>query len=299
MPSSFRRRCIRQLTGVNINRVSFSVEGGLTVWVRDTTVNRGCTHRPLKARKGAERSCRSSRRRKRGLRRGKSRGRKRRSRGCHPRRSSPQAATDSNAVPRCIRHKLRMLEWNTSLSRRFSSSLVRLHRRGLFIPYPTGYDSRGRLSPRVGWKRAEARWECLHNHLLSKGRTGERRLNANSALGHSFVSFVESYCKLKVKTGKGIISGPDSFDALLHRANLPRAPPKSTDVGNRPDVHRGALRALRDQRRQGGTMCRRCGEFTVGGGECPTCYAKAHGSALKSGRSGGATPMPKDFKSLW
>jgi hypothetical protein len=240
----------------------------------------GSTNRGLaeKASKGAEKSCLRTRRRKRGLRKGK-----RRSRECHSRRSAP-AATSSPNIDRSIKHKVRMLDWNKAVADRFSKAIKLYYEKGTFTPgTPRG----------IGWAKLEARWSCLHGMMASPAKGGVK-LNADSALCHSFVSFVEDCVGLYVMPRKGRLPGAGSFAALLQRADLPRR----TDSGsrrNRPSgtIESGVLSHGR-QSRDGRIMCRACGmQFIPRGETCTVCYARRHGLDGLSGRGGSVLPTRK------
>lgn len=278
MPASLRRRKWRLWNAAVNNEFQLLTENGYTI-VRNVSVFiwKGIQNSHERPVEGAEKSL-PKRRRKRGLRAGKSR-----SRGRHPRRTSLSPATSSNHIERAIKHKLRMLDWNKSLSNRFSSAVRSYHEAGTFRPD---------VLPRVGYAKLERRWCRLHDIMAKRGGS-DSKLNADSALGHSFISFLEDYVKVRVRPVKGESTSADSFAALLSRANLPKEPygtrgkrPSGTlESGSWAGTSRGSPSRI---------MCRGCGtQFIVRGETCAVCYAKLHGPGSVPGRSGGATPNTK------
>jgi len=113
-----------------------------TVWVCRRDVEVPPMDEYAKASKGAEKSCRT-RRRKRGLRKGKSR-----SRGCHPRRSSPNRQTLAKPPSsRKVNHIGRKFIWAVVASNKFRSACKKFRKTPLWVRSKNGlswWDSRER-----------------------------------------------------------------------------------------------------------------------------------------------------------
>lgn len=124
MPSSGRRRTLRLVLSAYKKFRILSAEPEYTVGVyRPTLVVRGQSFPAVKAREGAERSCRA-RRSRRGLRRGKKRARGGKPREPSPPRPKPTTCTNGRA----IKNLLRLYGWIRSrgdvLKKRFPSEVL-------------------------------------------------------------------------------------------------------------------------------------------------------------------------------
>jgi hypothetical protein len=236
----------------------------------------GCLQLGRLASKGAEKSFREdiprrTRRRKRGLRKGK-----RRSRVRHTRRTA-LPATVSKTSGHVIQHKIRVLEWNNRVGNTFRDQVLLAHEKGKFLPGE---------AIRHGYRKYESRWRKLHEMLLHGKPMSDLKLSADSALGHSFVSFLENRCKLYVRQSKGEPSGLSSLFAVIHRADLPKTttPLRKRPMGTIESGRGGGSRRAR----AGKIMCRACGEqFITRGEECAVCYTRVHGSGSLPDRNVG------------
>jgi len=258
---------------VQVNGIGFGMEFTLKVGFKPSQPN--CLQLGRLASKGAEKSflgaSHRSRRRKRGLRKGK-----RRSRVRHTRRSV-QPATSSNTSGHAIHHKLRVMDWNMRVGNSFRDKLLRAHEKGDFLPGE---------AVRRGYRKYESRWRRLHEMCLHGKPRSDMKLSADSALCHSFLSFLETRCKLYVRPVKGDPSGPVSFMALLQRSNLPRTttPLRKRPMGTIESGRGGGARRAGS----GKIMCRGCGEqFIVRGEQCSVCFTRKHGSGSLSDRNVG------------
>jgi len=170
MGASNRRRIYRLQLGVNRKLTVTRWIGSATVGVVNTTSSR------LKASEGAEKSC--HRRRKRGQRRGK-----RRSRGCHPRRSVPLPAQPSKQpTSRTINRMLRAYDhWDKR-----AKELVKLFRNtshaGLFDSSSTAYSV---------WR---TRWSTLFGRIAAQ----QNRVFATAKLQTSFLEWLVWVVRVKV-----------------------------------------------------------------------------------------------------
>jgi hypothetical protein len=262
---------------VQVNGIEFGLEFTLKVGFKPSQPD--CLQLGRLASKGAEKSFRAVRRRKRGLRKGK-----RRSRVRHTRRTAlPATSSKTTLHGRAIQNKLRVLEWNTRVGNSFREELLQAHQMGKFLPGER---------VRRGFRKYESKWLRLHTCLLHGKPGSDMKLSADSALCHNFVSFVESRCRLYVRPARGLDTNASSFAALLQRADLPRNPlplrkrPQGTVETGRGG---GSLRA-----RPGRIMCRGCGEqFIIRGEQCSVCYSKAHGFGLIFDRNAGVNSDAK------
>jgi len=264
---------------VQVNGIEFGLEFTLKVGFKPSQPDCGLQLGRL-ASKGAEKSFRSTRRRKRGLRKGK-----RRSRVRHTRRTALPATSSTTTVtrPRQVQNKLRILEWNTRVGNTFREQVLRAHQRGKFLPGE---------AIRRGYRKYEAWWLRLHTHTLHGKPGTDMKLSADSALCHSFLSFVETRCGLYVRPARGEATGANSFASLLARADLPRNPlplRKGPQGTRETGPGSGSRRA-----RPGYTMCRGCGEQFIPRGEtCSICYSKKHGFGLIFDRNVGVNDDAK------
>jgi len=188
---------------------------------------------PLKASEGAEKSCRLKRRRKRGLRKGK-----RRSRGCHPRRSAP-AATVPKSTSRAILHHLRCCDRMTLEFSQLGKTMRNSYMEGKFNPEAT---------PRILFNRYLGKWVSKRDHFLGRQGGGRLKPALDAASCFSFRDFVRKWCSARVsgqyeerKTPKGpSLSVPNDLvsfhDLLKHvKKNVP------TNTGNRPGVNPNSM----------------------------------------------------------
>lgn len=176
------------------------------------------------ASEGAEKSCRSKRRRKRGLRRGKSR-----SRGRHPRRSSPQAATVPKSSLRAVLHHLRMLDWNKRVADNFGKLLRYSYMEGRFDPGS---------NPRILYARFSGMWSRKRDMILAKGGV-KFKPSVDSCFCFTFADFVRVWCNARVAVLKGESNPQNDFSSLLgslrknHELPTPGKKPRGTFDGRR------------------------------------------------------------------
>jgi hypothetical protein len=150
-----------------------------------------------------------------------------------------------------------------------------------------------RHGARIGFAKLEKRWECLHSFMAKRGGS-DSKLNADSAMGHSFVSFIEDYVRIKVRSVKGSSSGLDSFAALLSHSGLSKPETKDPRQNRLTGTLESGSLSQHRRVRSGRIMCRGCGmQFIPKGETCTVCYNKAHGLGRTLDRIGGATPTPK------
>jgi hypothetical protein len=191
----------------------------------------------LKAREGAEKSCRRSRRSGRGLRKGKAR-----ARGGKP-RSSPPPATARKNITRAVQHKLRMLEWNRRVADSFGKRLRDSYMNGKFDPRPERPPLTSRGRPRVWpvrplYAKYQSVWRRLHDMLQRKGK-GSGKMEADAVLFGHFNGFIEKWCSVKMNEGRpGEPNLEVEFVQLMSTLNRNLRP--RTPSANR----RGGMRSL-------------------------------------------------------
>jgi hypothetical protein len=251
MGASNRRWIFRLQLGVNRKLTVSRWIGCATVGVVNTTSTR------LKAREGAERSCRS-RRRKRGQRKGK-----RRSRGCHPRRSvSLPAQTSKEPGVRSIGRHLRACDHWYERVAQFEK---------LFRASKMYEELKVQKLPKANlmtWRVWSARWKVLHDRIKPYGEG----VTWCSRIGPTFSYFLEQRF--------GIIATPTgpsaSSAAIVLRDMLQWVTLDTTSIlGNRP----------RDNRRYE-AFCDWCHIVVVlntRSGFCPKCR-RALLSSVRHGR---------------
>lgn len=170
MGASNRRRIFRLQLGVNRKLTVLRWIGCATVGVVNTTSTR------LKAKEGAERSC--VKRRKRGQRRGK-----RRSRGCHPRRSVPAPArTSKQPTTRTINRLLRAYDHWDMRAKQFGELFRNTNQAGLFDRSSRSYSV---------WR---TRWSTLFGRIEQQ----QNRVFATAKLQTSFLEWLVWVAKVKV-----------------------------------------------------------------------------------------------------
>lgn len=192
MPASVRRRERRLLLGAYKKFSSHSVEKGHTVGVCVVQVYQACTTSrkvqpcttsvAAKASEGAEKSCRTGRRRKRGLRKGK-----RRSRGLQPPQAFPGPATSSVSNRALTLH----LRWCSSKSKTARSFRERLRRASSRWANP-GLSSTSVLYMLPG-QPVPGYYQLFDEYLAlrSKVREGDRVL-ADALYEHSWEAYLET-----------------------------------------------------------------------------------------------------------
>jgi hypothetical protein len=269
MSTSLRRREGRLALGANKKIKAYSAEGGITVGVMWFSIS-PLSHRPLKASKGVEKSC-FKKRRKRGLRKGKSR-----SRGRHPRRTTPPA-TSSTHTTRSVTHHLRFVTWAESVATRFGNRVKKSYETGRFDPKPGG--SR---TVRPLYASFKAHWKRKHSMIAYKGG-GAGKLLADTVLRNHFNSFIEPWCRVRMDEARkgepNVHNDVAGFMAALGRSLPP--PNRNRPIGD----------AL-------GSECA-C-KFVMGSPGCAVCRTppksvrtSRSNSDNFSGRSGGVTPTRK------
>lgn len=173
----------------------------------------------LRASKKAEKSGLRRARGSRGLRKNKSR-----ARGRHPRSSLVRQPLPrrEKAGPksRDIRSVLRLHAHHRQIQTGFSNHVRNLYEKNLFIP-PSGL-RQGRYGPLdsgVGWLKTQRRWRALHSHLVRK----TNKHLADTAVGHTYSSFVEDLVGIRLTAAPPGGNNETSFSSLLDglRKSLP------------------------------------------------------------------------------
>jgi len=239
MGASNRRRIFRLQSGVNRKLTVSRWIGCATVGVVNTTSTR------LKAREGAERSCRF-RRRKRGQRRGK-----RRSRGCHPRRTaSPPARTSKEPGDRTIGRHLRACDhWYDRVGQ--FEKLFRAS--GMYQQLAVRHRPKADL---MTWRVWSARWKVLHDRIKPYGEG----VTWCSRIGPTFSYFLEQrFGIVATPTGPSFVSAQRVLKDMLEWVLLDT----TSILGNPP----------RDNRRYNAfcDWCRVVVVLNARSGFCPRC----------------------------
>jgi len=170
MGVSHRRRILRLQLGVNRKSTVIRWIEGATVGVVNTTSPY------LKANEGAEKSC--CKRRKRGQRSGK-----RRSRGCHPRRTVPTSTRPSNQpTTRTINRMLRAYDFWERRAKEFGNLFRHTNHLGLFDRSSTSYSV---------WR---TRWRTLFRRIEEQ----QNRVFATAKLQTSFLEWLVWVAKVKI-----------------------------------------------------------------------------------------------------
>jgi hypothetical protein len=260
--ASSRRRAMRQFLCVIKTRTSrwrSQYPGGV---YKDTWLVPWAS---LKATEGAEKSCRT-RRRVRGLRKGKTRSREGKSRS----NWIPPANVPNNPG-RCVKHKVRMLDFHAKVAK----SVVK--RFEVLV-------EKGKLNPKSGqgWHKYEAQWDRIHKWALRD------KLSADSCFGFSFVDFLENRVGVFVKSRAGVTNSDDSFLALMQSSGLkPRNKHVEIDRRERKKVDSSSRGPITIRRGAETKFCRGCGDRVLASADappCPTCYERQHGIFPPGGR---------------